>query len=146
MTSSSAEKIERAVKLGAKGGFDYRDPEWTSAAINSPGQFDVVLDSAAGEGFGKLIDATASGGRVVFYGATRGDTSLPVRKIFWRQISLLGSTMGSPHDWAALMAFVAQHKIRPVVSEVFPFTRTEEAIALMERGEQFGKIVVQISS
>jgi zinc-binding alcohol dehydrogenase/oxidoreductase len=144
VTSSSAEKIERAVKLGAKGGFDYRDPEWPAAAIKSPGQFDVVLDSAAGEGFSKLIDATASGGRVVFYGATRGDTSLPVRKIFWRQISLLGSTMGSPQDWAALMAFVAEWKVKPIISDVFPMDRASEAFGLMERGEQFGKIVVRM--
>jgi len=67
-------------------------------AVKQPGQFDVVVDSAGGEGFGKLIDVTASGGRVVFYGATRGDAPLPVRKGFWRQISLLGTRMGSPGD------------------------------------------------
>jgi NADPH:quinone reductase-like Zn-dependent oxidoreductase len=93
---------------------------------------------------GKLIDVTASGGRVVFYGATRGDAALPVRKIFWRQISLLGTTMGSPADWAAMNAFVAEHKIKPVVSEVFPLARAAEAFALMERGGQFGKIVVKM--
>jgi zinc-binding alcohol dehydrogenase/oxidoreductase len=146
VTSSSAKKIERAVKLGARGGFDYRDPNWTAAAIKSPGQFNVVLDSAAGEGFGKLIDVTASGGRVVFYGATRGEAPLPVRKVFWRQISLLGSTMGSPQDWAALMAFVGEHKIKPVVSDIFPIERADEAFSLMERGDQFGKIVLKIRS
>jgi zinc-binding alcohol dehydrogenase/oxidoreductase len=146
VTSSSKEKIARAVKLGAKGGFDYRDPNWTAAAIDSPGQFHVVLDSAAGEGFVKLVDATASGGRVVFYGATRGDAALPVRKVFWRQISLLGSTMGSPQNWAALLAFVAERKVRPVISEVFPMEQAGDAFALMERAEQFGKIVVKIRS
>lgn len=142
VTSSSAEKIERAVKLGAKGGFDYRDPEWAAKAAKGPGQFDVVVESAGGEGFGKIVDATASGGRIVFYGATRGDAALPMRKIFWRQISLLGTTMGSPADWAAMMRFVAEQRIRPVVSDVFPLARAAEAFALMERGEQFGKIVV----
>jgi NADPH:quinone reductase-like Zn-dependent oxidoreductase len=142
VTSSSARKIEQAVKLGAKGGFDYREPKWAVNAIESPGQFDVVVDSAGGEGFPKLIDVTASGGRVVFYGATRGDAPLPVRKVFWRQISLLGSTMGSPEDWSAMIAFVAKHTVRPVVSEVFPMTRAAEAFGLMERSEQFGKIVV----
>lgn len=142
VTSSSPEKIARAVALGAKGGFNYTDETWVAQAVKSPGQFDVVIDSAGGEGFGKLIDATASGGRVVFYGATRGDAPLPVRKVFWRQISLLGSTMGSPADWAAMMLFVAQHAVRPVVSDVFPLARAAEAFARMERGEQFGKIVV----
>lgn len=142
VTSSSAEKIAQAVKLGAKGGFDYRSESWAAEAVKQPGQFDVVVDSAGGEGFGKLIDVTASGGRVVFYGATRGDAPLPVRKIFWRQISLLGTTMGSPRDWAAMTALVSEQKIRPVVSEVFSLARAGEAFGLMERGEQFGKIVV----
>jgi NADPH:quinone reductase-like Zn-dependent oxidoreductase len=142
VTSSSADKIARAVQLGAKGGFDYRDPEWPTKALSAPGAFDVVVDSAGGEGFGKLIDATRSGGRIVFYGATRGDAPLPVRKVFWRQISLLGTTMGSPADWRAMLEFVAQKKIRPILSEVFPLARADAAFALMERGEQFGKIVL----
>ena len=144
VTSSAAEKIERATKLGAKGGFDYRDPSWVTHALKSPGPFDLVVDSAAGEGFAKLIDVTASGGRVVFYGATRGDAGLPVRKVFWRQISLLGSTMGSPEDWAAMTALVAEKQLRPIVSAVFPLDRAADAFALMERGGQFGKIVIRI--
>jgi NADPH:quinone reductase-like Zn-dependent oxidoreductase len=144
VTSSSADKIAQAVKLGAKGGFNYRDENWAANAVKSPGQFDVVIDSAGGEGFAKLIDVTTSGGRIVFYGATRGDAPLPGRKIFWRQISLLGSTMGSPADWAAMIAFVTQHNVRPTVSEVFPLARAGEAFGLMERGEQFGKIVVRM--
>jgi len=146
VTSSSAEKISRAVALGAKGGFDYRDGNWPAVAAKSPGGFDVIVDSAGGEGFGKLIDAAAPGARVVFYGATRGDAPLPVRKVFWRQLSLLGTTMGSPADWEAMTTFVARHRLRPVVSDVFPLARASEAFALMERGEQFGKIVVQISN
>ena len=146
VTSSSSGKVARAVELGAKGGFDYRDEAWAAAAVKSPGAFDVVVDSAGGEGFGKLVDVTAAGGRVVFYGATRGDAPLPMRKIFWRQISLLGTTMGSLRDWLAMTAFVAEHHIKPVVSEVFPLARAAEAFALMERGGQFGKIVVSIAS
>lgn len=143
VTSGSADKIARAVALGAKGGFDYRDPEWVAQAARAPGAFDVVVESAGGEGFTRLIDATVSGGRIVFYGATRGDAPLPVRKVFWRQISLLGTTMGSPGDWSAMLRFVAEHRIRPVVSDVFPLAQAAEAFARMERGEQFGKIVVR---
>lgn len=142
VTSSSAEKIARAVKLGAKGGFDYRDENWAANAGKTPGQFDLVIDSAGGEGFGKLVDATASGGRIVFYGATRGDAPLPMRKVFWRQISLLGTTMGSPTDWGAMVDFVAKYKVRPVVSDTFGLAQAAEAFARMDRGEQFGKIVL----
>jgi zinc-binding alcohol dehydrogenase/oxidoreductase len=143
VTSSSEDKIARAVALGAKGGHNYTQSGWAAAAAKSPGLFDVIVDSAGGEGFGDLIDLAAPGGRIVFFGATRGNgPALPMRKIFWRQISLLGTTMGSPADWCAMTEFVALHRLRPVVSEVFPFARGAEAFALMERGGQFGKIVV----
>jgi NADPH:quinone reductase-like Zn-dependent oxidoreductase len=143
VTSSSAEKITRAVELGAKGGFNYADADWAKAAAKAPGLFDVIVDSAGGAAFERLIDVAAPGARVVFFGATRGNPPvLPMRKIFWRQLSLLGTTMGSPADWEAMTTFVAKHKLRPVVSEVFPLARAADAFALMEKGGQFGKIVV----
>ncbi len=145
VTSSSDAKIARAVELGAKGGFKYTDANWASAATKKPGPFDVIVDSAGGEGFLALVDVAAAGGRIVFFGATRGDAPLlPMRKIFWRQISLLGTTMGSPADWAAMMSFVGSHRLRPVISEVFERERAADAFALMERGGQFGKIVVRM--
>jgi zinc-binding alcohol dehydrogenase/oxidoreductase len=145
VTSSSEAKVARAVGLGAQGGFDYRQPEWAKTAAKKPGFFDVVVDSAGGEGFEALIDLAAPGGRLVFFGATRGNPPrLPMRKIFWRQLSLLGTTMGSPADWTAMVSFVARHGLRPVVSETFPLDRAADAFALMERGGQFGKIVVQM--
>jgi zinc-binding alcohol dehydrogenase/oxidoreductase len=145
VTSSSDEKIARAVALGARGGFRYDRGGWAADAAKAPGLFDVVIDSAGGPGFSSLIDLAAPGGRIAFFGATRGNVpEVALRKIFWRQISLLGTTMGSPADWSAMTAFVARHGIRPVVSDVFPLERVAEAFDLMERGEQFGKIVVRI--
>ena len=146
VTSSSAEKIAKAIALGAKGGFHYTRADWAVEAAKIAGMFDVIVDSAGGAGFGDLIDLAAPGGRIVFFGGTRGNgPALPLRKIFWRQLSLLGTTMGSPADWSAMMEFVALHRVRPVVSEVFPLARAAEAFALMERGGQCGKIVVRIS-
>ena len=146
VTSSSAEKIAKAIALGAKGGFHYTRVGWAVEATKIAGMFDVIVDSAGGAGFGDLIDLAAPGGRIVFFGGTRGNgPALPLRKIFWRQLSLLGTTMGSPANWSAMMEFVALHRVRPVVSEVFPLARAAEAFALMERGGQCGKIVVRIS-
>ncbi len=143
VTSSSDDKIARAVTLGAKGGFNYTHPGWAKTAGHAGHSFNVIIDSAGGEGFESLVDLTASGGRIVFFGATRGDPPvLPMRKIFWRQISLLGTTMGSPTDWAAMVDFVARHRITPVVSEVYPLEQAAKAFALMEEGGQFGKIVL----
>ncbi len=145
VTSSSDDKIARAVALGAKGGFRYDRDGWAGSAGKAPGLFDVIVDSAGGPGFGSLIDLAAPGGRLAFYGATRGNVpEVALRKIFWRQISLLGSTMGSPADWSAMTAFVARHRLKPVVSDVLPLERAGEAFDLMEAGRQFGKIVVRI--
>ncbi|MBC8011111.1 MAG: zinc-binding dehydrogenase [Burkholderiales bacterium] len=145
VTSSSEEKIARAVALGAKGGFDYARSGWTDEArARAGGFFDVIIDSAGGSGFEALVDVAAPGGRIAFFGATRGNPNvLPMRKIFWRQLTLCGTTMGSPADWAAMLAFVTRHRIRPVVSAVFQFAEATRAFELMERGGQFGKIVLK---
>ncbi len=142
VTSSSDDKIRRAVTLGAQGGFRYDQEGWLDRA-KERGPFDVIVDSAGGAGFGHLLDLAAPGGKIVFFGATRGNApELALRKVFWKQLSLLGTTMGSPGDWVAMTGFTALHRVRPVVSEVFPLERGAEALALMERGGQFGKIVV----
>ncbi|MCU0793462.1 MAG: zinc-binding dehydrogenase [Opitutaceae bacterium] len=145
VTSSSAEKIDRARALGAEAGFDYTRSDWVEAARAAvPGGFDVIIDSAGGEGFEKLIDLAAAGGRLVFFGATRGNPPvLPMRKVFWRQLSLLGTTMGSPDDWRAMLETVSRHRIRPVVGHGFAFAQAASAFDLMEQGSQFGKIVVR---
>lgn len=144
VTSSSDEKIARAVSMGARGGFRYDKPEWVEEA-RKLGGFDVIVDGAAGPGFGALLDAAAAGGRIANYGATRAAVpELAMRKIFWRQLSILGSTMGSPADWCAMVAFVSLHRIKPVVSDLFGLDQAPEAFALMERGGQFGKIVVRM--
>jgi NADPH:quinone reductase-like Zn-dependent oxidoreductase len=143
VTSGSEEKISRAVALGAAGGTNYKEAGWAAALAKAHGPFDVIVDSVGGEGFNDLIELAAPGGRIVFFGATRGNPpGVALRKIFWRQLSLLGSTMGSPCDFAGMLEFVARHRIKPVVSEVFPLAHAAEAFALMERGGQFGKIVV----
>src|SRR6185312_6225656 len=73
VTSSSEEKLARAGRLGARGGFLYTRAGWAAEAAAAPGGFDVILDSAGGAGFGDLIDLAAPGGRIVFFGATRGN-------------------------------------------------------------------------
>ena len=144
VTSSSADKIARAVALGAKGGANYTEANW-AASFAPVGGFDLIVDSAGGDGFDKLIDLAAPGARLAFFGATRGNPpGLAMRKVFWRQLSLLGSTMGSPEDWTAMLQYVAQMQIKPVVSEVVPLARAGEAFDLMERSGQFGKIVVKM--
>ena len=144
VTSSSDEKMIRAVAMGAKGGFRYDRDGWAGGAAKAAGPFNLIIDGAGGRGFADLVDLAAPGGRIAIYGATRGNApEIALRKVFFRQVSLLGTTMGSPADWAAMTEFVARHRIRPVVSDIFPLERAPEAFDLMERGGQFGKIVIR---
>jgi NADPH:quinone reductase-like Zn-dependent oxidoreductase len=130
--------------LGATGGVNYREAGWGPAlAAAAGGLFDVVVDSAGGEGFDALIELTKPGGRLVFFGATTGNPpGLNLRKCFFRQINLLGTTMGAPTDFAGMVSFVAQHRIIPVVDRVFPLAETEAALRHLEAAAQFGKIVL----
>lgn len=146
VTSGSAAKLVRAQSLGALGGVNYRDAGWPQSLLSAAGgAFDVVLDSAGGEGFASLIELTRPGGRIVFFGATTGNPSgLDLRKCFFRQINLLGTTMGSPADFAGMTQFVEAKKLVPVVDRVFPLAETEQALRHMEAGAQFGKIVLSL--
>lgn len=146
VTSSSPGKLARAKTLGATGGVNYREANWAASLHGAAdGLFDVILDSAGGAGFGSLIELTRPGGRIVFFGATTGNPpGLDLRKCFFRQLTLLGTTMGSPADFAGMTTFVALHRIVPVVDRVFPLADTEAALRHMEAAAQFGKIVLSV--
>jgi D-arabinose 1-dehydrogenase-like Zn-dependent alcohol dehydrogenase len=84
---------------------------------------------------------------VGFYGGTLGKVNgLSLQPLFWKQISLLGSTMGSPREFSTMLAFVQKHEIVPVVDSVFPLSEGEKAFQRMGNGTQFGKIVLKINS
>ena len=144
VTSGSDEKLAKVISLGAKGGANYRSPSWDSE-LNSIG-FDVILDSAGGDGFLKLIELATPGGRIVFVGATSGiPSSFPMRRVFWKQLSILGSTMGSPKDFSQMLDFVKSNQVIPMVSDVLSLSDAERALRKMSDAEQFGKIVLQIN-
>lgn len=145
VNSGSADKLARAVTLGALGGANYRDADWSDQLLKlAGGQFDVIVDSAGGDGFAKLIDLTAPGGRIAYFGATAGNPKLfEMRKGFFRQINLLGTTMGSPADFAGMAAMTTEKKLVPVVDRVFPLAEAEQAMQRMAAGSQFGKIVLR---
>jgi NADPH:quinone reductase-like Zn-dependent oxidoreductase len=146
VTSSSEEKIAKAVEMGAKGGANYKDEKWAKAFGKEAGLFDVIIDSAGGPGFANLVRLAASGGRIGLYGGTRGFwEGVSPQLIFYRQIDILGSTMGSDKDFANMLDFVNEHKIIPVVDSVFSFDEAPQAFERMEQGKQFGKIVLKIN-
>ena len=146
VTSGSDAKLESARAHGASGGVNHRDAEWPKALqALIGGRPDVIIDGAGGDTFNKALDLVAPGGCVVSYGATLGAVpNLEVRRIFWKQLNVLGSTMGSPRDFAAMLQLYADG-VRPVVDGVLPLAQAAAAHRRMEEGDQFGKIVLNIS-
>ncbi len=143
VTSGSADKIERAKKLGATAGVNYKADDWAEQLLHLAGGFDVIIDSALGEGFAKLPDICNPGGRIIIFGGTAGNLpALNGRKIFWRQLQIIGTMMGSPADFKAMLDFLNEHQIVPVVDEVFPLADAAKAISKMENSSQFGKIIL----
>ncbi len=146
VTSSSEKKIKKAISLGAVGGVDYTENNWDSELLALvPGGFDVIIDSAAGTNFGLFPALLKIGGRIVIFGGTAGKIpELTAAKIFWKQASILGTTMGSPLDFQNMLDFVALHNIQPEIDKIFPMEDTELAFKHMENQEQFGKIVIKL--
>lgn len=141
VTSSSAEKLAKAKELGAAAGFNYREESWAKGLE----PVDLILDSAAGPGYNALIGLLKPGGRIVNYGATAGAPKrLDFFKVFWNQLKILGSTMGSPADFDAMLKFVGKHQIRPEIDRVVPLSEGSELVASMADSPQFGKLVLAV--
>jgi zinc-binding alcohol dehydrogenase/oxidoreductase len=143
VTSGSGEKINRAKQLGAAAGVSYKSQDWAEQLQQLTGGFDVIIDSALGDGFAKLPDICKPGGRIVIFGGTAGNIpALNGRKIFWRQLQIIGTMMGSPDDFKAMLDFLNKHQVVPVVDEVFPLVDAARALSKMEKSSQFGKIIL----
>jgi len=144
VTSSSDEKIERSRALGAEGGVNYATSDWV-AAVKELGGADLVIDSI-GSTWPQSLDCLRPGGRVVVFGATGGtEATLPVRPFYFGQWSLLGTTMGSPSDFAALLAALGSGAWRPVVDSVVPLAEAATAVEAIATAQHFGKLVLSCS-
>jgi NADPH:quinone reductase-like Zn-dependent oxidoreductase len=145
VTSGSDAKLDRARGLGAEGGVNYRDKDWPTKVAAMSGGIDVAVDSAGGETFAQLLELVKPGGRIVTYGATTGSPStVEVRRIFWKQLGLIGSTMGTPREFGEMVRLYGEGGLRPVVDRVFPLAQASEAHRRMDGQEQIGKIVLEI--
>jgi NADPH:quinone reductase-like Zn-dependent oxidoreductase len=145
VTSGSDDKINRAIQLGAAGGLNYKTDNWHKSLQELSGGFDVVIDSSGGDTFAKLVDICKPAGRIAMYGATLGAFNCGVpAKIFWKQLTICGSTMGNDTEFEHMLAYVNEKKIVPVVDSVFTLETFQQAADRMANGEQFGKVVVEI--
>lgn len=146
VTSSSSQKRQRALELGAKAAYDYKDEQWHQKLKKDHGFCNLIIDSAGGNAYRQLLDLAAPGGRIVNYGATTGPPEkLDLFKVFWKQLRLIGSTMGSPEDFRSMLQLVRDHDIHPIIDEVFPLQDGNAAFKKMSDSSQFGKLVLQIA-
>ncbi|TVQ07693.1 MAG: alcohol dehydrogenase [Bacteroidetes bacterium] len=147
VTSSSEKKIKKAIQSGATEGVLYTEDNWNKNLLTHAKEgFELIIDSAAGKNFGLFPSMLKVGGRIVNFGGTAGNIpEMTAAKLFWKQASVLGTTMGSPEDFANMIHFVQKHKIQPEIDKIFPFEDAELAFKHMESQEQFGKIVLKIA-
>ncbi len=148
VTSGSDEKIQRAVGLGAEGGVNYSGQNWPDRIkpLTGDAGIDIVIDGAGGENFDKVLDIVRPGGTVILYGASLGlANGVNVRRIFWKQLNVIGSTMGTPDEFNGVLQLINTHKLSPIIDSVYGLEDAAAAHTRMERAEQFGKIVLRIS-
>lgn len=145
VTSGSPETIRSAIACGAKQGFDYKDEQWGKALRGAAGAIDVVLDGAPASGFQSYARTLAMGARVVLYGSTGGPTfNASTPELFLKHAALIGTAMGSPADFAAMLAFVSEHRLHPIIDRTFPLSEAPAALLHLEKGHAFGKVVIEI--
>jgi len=149
VTSSSDEKLSRARELGADHTLNYAGADVAAATREVTGGMgvDVVFETVGAATWPASIAGVRKGGRVVICGITTGAEGLTdLRALYWNQISLLGSTLGSADDFRQMLRAVSATRLRPVVDSVYPLGGVREAMARMESGQQFGKIVLDLTA
>jgi NADPH:quinone reductase-like Zn-dependent oxidoreductase len=146
-TSSRAEKLERALELGADAVVNHERGDVLEAvkeATGGPG-VDVVVEHVGEATWQTSLQAARAHGRIAVCGATTGaNPKASLHRIWWKQLTILGSTMGTKADFEGAYELVASGRAKPVVDSVFPLADARSAHERMESGEHFGKIVLRI--
>ena len=146
VTSGSEDKLLRAKEMGALAGYNYKGPDWHVKAKKDAGGFDIIIDSAGGNQFSRFIDLAVPGGRIVNFGRTGGNiTDIPTRALYSKQISIFGTTMGTRDEFLSMLYFLESRNIRPVIDKTFRLDQIAAAFQRMEKADQFGKIIIEIT-
>ena len=146
VTSSSADKLERARALGADATFNHETDDVVAGVKElSSGGAHVVVDHVGEATWKRSLDSARPSGRVCVCGATTGpNPPANLHRIWWKQLTIFGSTMGSREDFEAAFDLVKSGRAVPVVDAVFPLAEAAAAHERLEAGEQLGKIVLRI--
>lgn len=143
--TSGADNVERMRELGADVVYDRLECDFSREVWSDTRKkgVHVVFDAVGEAVWPQCLKALGVGGRLVAYGATTGPRgSTEIRVVFWKQLSILGSTMGTPAEFREVMGLVFQEKIRPVIHEEMPLEDARRAHERLEKGEVFGKLVL----
>ena len=147
ITSSSEAKLERARELGADATVNHSTGDVKAAVQEATGGhgIDVVVETVGEATWATSLQVAAPGGRITVCGATTGpNPPAALHRIWWKQLSILGSTMGTGEDFAGAYELVASGRVRPVIDTVLPLEEIRAAHERLEAGEQLGKIVLSI--
>ena len=147
VTSSSERKLESARALGATGGVSYRDPDWPEQLRElAGGGLDAAIDSFGGSSWEGSLRALRTGGTVVSFGDTAGaETTLTTAEVYWQWRRVVGTSMGSPREYRALLGHVENASWRPVIDTAFALDRIDEAVRRLVCNERYGKVVLRIA-
>jgi zinc-binding alcohol dehydrogenase/oxidoreductase len=146
ITSGDHEKLERARSLGAAGGASYLDPDWPERIRElAGGELDAAIDSYGGPSWQGALRALRVGGTLVSFGDTSGpETTLTTAEVYWQWRRVIGTSMGSPREFRALLAHVERASWRPVIDSVFSLDQIGAAARRLSSPERFGKVVLSI--
>jgi NADPH:quinone reductase-like Zn-dependent oxidoreductase len=147
VTSSSDAKLARAMELGADAVVNHANSDVKAAVreITDGHGADVVIDHVGEATWRTSLDVAARDGRIAVCGATTGpNPPAALHRVWWKQLTILGSTMGTKADFEGAYDLIATGRARPVVDEVVPLDEIRAAHARLEAGEQLGKIVLSI--
>ncbi len=143
--ASNAEKAEKARELGADFVIDRSRADWGREVqrLTAKRGVDLVVDNVGAATLNTSMAVAARGGRIVIVGNTSGPlVEIDVRKIFGKQISLIGSTMGNPGDFRDITRLLWSGRIKTLIDEVIPLSEGKRGFEIMERDQMFGKIVL----
>jgi NADPH:quinone reductase-like Zn-dependent oxidoreductase len=147
VTSSNDAKLAAAKQLGADVTLNHKTQQVAREirSLTNKRGVDVVIENVGAATWDESLRSLRRGGRLVTCGATTGpQVGLDIRRLFWHHWSILGSTMGNAAEYAEIVRRLGRGELRPVVDRVFPLARAREAYERLERGEQLGKIVIEI--
>jgi zinc-binding alcohol dehydrogenase/oxidoreductase len=146
VTTSSDAKLARLRALGAADGADRRDPAWPQAIrALAPGGVDVAIDSAGADSWPGALEALRDGGTLVAFGDTGGEVApVDVGRIYFGQLNVCGTTLGSPRELAAFLAHAAAPRWRPVIDSEFPLEAADDAHRRLDDPARVGKVVLRI--